>query len=108
MVPLANPTPVSQSLLALADPVTPTEVFRFAAPCARSLCPHFADEQCHLAQRVRRMLPVVSDELPYCTIRSECRWWQQEGQDACHRCPQVVTSNYYPSTVMVNVAGPQT
>ena len=30
---LASPPPVTEELLALRRPVTPTEVFRFAAPC---------------------------------------------------------------------------
>ena len=50
---LATPAPVSDELLKLADPVSPDEVFRIAAPCACSGCGHFDSEEssCRLAQR---------------------------------------------------------
>jgi hypothetical protein len=80
--------PVTPEILALAQPVTPTEVFRFAASCAEKECVHF-------------------DILPPCRIRQNCRWWLQEGKAACLRCPQVVTDNYNPSETFVKVAEPE-
>jgi hypothetical protein len=35
----------------------------------------------------------VVDALPRCLIRPACRWFQQEGKEACVRCPQVVTES---------------
>jgi hypothetical protein len=40
---LVEPQPVTEELLALSAPVAPTEVFRFAAPCATSACQRFAE-----------------------------------------------------------------
>jgi hypothetical protein len=108
MVPFATPQPVTDQLLALADPVTPTEVFRFAAPCMGSGCVHFAEGKCRLATRVVTLLPPVTERLPRCAIRLHCRWWRQEGRAACLRCPQVVTANYHPSEAMRLAADPTT
>jgi len=67
--------PVTDELLALAEPVTPTEVFRFAASCAEDKCAHFDGVNCRLAQRIVQGLPEVTDTLPPCRIRQSCRWW---------------------------------
>ena len=74
---LAEPLPVTPDLVALAEPVEPTEVFRFGAPCAE-------------------VEPVVAS-LPPCRLRAHCRWWREAGPDACRRCPLVVTSSWNPS-----------
>jgi hypothetical protein len=89
--------PVSNELLAAAAPLKPTEVFRFAAHCEGKACRHFDGTNCNLATRIVQILPAVVDALPACLIRPTCRWYQQEGRDACMRCPQVVTESYEPS-----------
>lgn len=102
---LTEPQPVSDELLALSGPVRPTEVFRFAAPCAMSQCRHFDGADCRLVQRTVQLLPEAVGRLPPCRLRPQCRWWQQEGRAACLRCPQVVTENYAPSEVEREAAG---
>jgi hypothetical protein len=106
VMPLATALPVTDGLLKLCDPVTPTEVFRFAAPCLGGGCVHFQGSKCLLAQRIVTMLPSVTRELPTCSIRGSCRWWLQEGADACVRCLQIVTDNYNPSEQMRKAAYP--
>jgi hypothetical protein len=86
-----KPKQVTEGLLALTEPVKPTEVFRFAATCMGSGCVHFDGTNCRLVQQVVENLPTVAEMLPPCHIRSSCRWYQQEGKAACLRCPQVVT-----------------
>nr|AVH79579.1 hypothetical protein [Nostoc sp. PCC 9448] len=103
---LKEQLPVTDELLAKADPVTPTEIFRTAAPCATQKCQHFDGQNCRLATRVAEKLPTVVAELPPCSIRRDCRWWQQEGKAACLRCPQVITDNYNPSQLIQAVALP--
>jgi hypothetical protein len=95
---LPAPLPVTDELMQLAKPVRPGEVFRMAAPCACRGCGHFAPEasQCRLAAKIVQQRPSVVDTLPPCSIRPECRWWQQEGKAACFRCPQVVTERFTP------------
>ena len=103
---LKQPQPVTDELLAKASPVTPTEIFRTAAPCAVKDCLHFNGKDCRLVQRIVEKLLVVVEELPPCSIRRDCRWWQQEGKAACMRCPQVITDNYNPSELVREVATP--
>jgi len=103
---LARPLPVSEDLLKLAAPVEPTEVFRFAAPCANGACVHFRTGSCQLAAKVVKLLAPTTDSLPYCTIRADCRWYRQEGRAACLRCPQVVTDNVLPNAAMRRAADP--
>lgn len=103
---LKQALPVTEELMAKASPVTPAEVFRTAAPCAESKCQHFDGSDCRLAMRIVENLPTVADELSPCSIRQDCRWWQQEGKAACMRCPQVITDNYNPSELFSQVAQP--
>jgi hypothetical protein len=103
---LDEPAPVTESLLSLAGPVKPTEVFRLAAPCVESKCCHFDGQDCRLVTRIVQILPAVVDSLPACVIRKECRWFQQEGRPACMRCPQVLTLNCAASDDMVRAATP--
>jgi hypothetical protein len=104
---LADVQPVTEEVLAAAGPVKPTEIFRFAAPCAGTSCVHFDGWDCRLAQRIATLVPAVVDVLPNCRIRPECRWWQQEGKAACLRCPLVVTENYQPSEELRSAATPE-
>jgi hypothetical protein len=103
---LMSAAEVSDELLALAGPVEPTEVFRFAAPCARGGCQHFYGSSCRLAGKVVAMLPTVTEEAPPCRIRPRCQWWRQEGVAACRRCPQIVTQDYTASRVLRDAADP--
>lgn len=106
LVHLAEPQPASEELLALSAPVQPTEVFRFAAPCAGHACKHFDGSKCRLAQKIVQMLPTAVEMLPPCRLRPNCRWWQQEGKAACMRCPQIVRDSYSPSEKLRNAANP--
>jgi hypothetical protein len=94
---LKHPVPVTDELMARTSPVTPSEIFRTAASCAESGCQHFNGKDCRLAMRIVETLPDVVTALPPCSIRRDCRWWQQEGRAACMRCPQIITDDYAPS-----------
>ena len=92
-----QPLPVTDELTSVSSPVTPTEVFRISAECAGNGCKHFDGQNCRLATRIANQLPVVTEVLPPCPIRRDCRWWQQEGKSACMRCPQIITDHYNSS-----------
>jgi hypothetical protein len=94
---LAVPRPVAGEPLVATLPVHPTEVFRIAAPCAGTACQHFDGANCTLVTRTVQLLPPVSSDAPPCAIRQTCRWWMQEGKQACVRCPQIVTRMYEPT-----------
>ncbi|OZH53562.1 nitrogen fixation protein [Hydrocoleum sp. CS-953] len=103
---LKQPVAITEELIAKASPVTPGEIFRTAASCEESGCQHFNGKDCRLAMRIVEKLPVVAEDLPPCSIRRNCRWWQQEGKAACRRCPQVVTDDYAPSEQLRQAAVP--
>lgn len=88
---VAEHVPLTDDLLALTQPVSPSRVLRIAARCEENTCTHFDGVNCRLAARIVQLLPAVSDVLPACLIRAECRWYRQEGRAACLRCPQIVT-----------------
>lgn len=103
---LEEPQPVSDDLLALTGSVEHTEIFRFAARCEEKSCCHFDGANCLLATRIVQLLPAVVEGLPPCKIRATCRWFQQEGREACFRCPQIVTQVYTESEQLNRVAMP--
>jgi hypothetical protein len=103
---LVQPLPVTDELLALTEPASPLAVFRTAAPCAASACLHFAAGRCRLASRIVEELPAAVDGLPACRIRPSCRWWQQEGKDACLRCPLIVTETVNPTERLRHATDP--
>lgn len=88
---LNEEVPVTAELLEQAGPADPNTVFRIAAHCEEKRCTHFDGRDCNLARRIVQILPAVVDALPVCLIRGTCRWYVQEGREACLRCPQVVT-----------------
>ncbi len=101
---LKKAQPLTDELIALAAPVTPAEVFRTATTCVANKCIHFDGTNCRLAERVVEKMPVVEQQLPACSIRKDCRWFQQEGKAACMRCPQVITDNYNASELIREVS----
>jgi hypothetical protein len=105
---LDEPTPVTEKLLSLTAPVEPTEVFRFAAPCAESGCQHFDGSTCRLAGKVSQTVPTSITRLPACSIRPSCRWWREQGKAACMRCPFIVTKAYAPSDELRVASDPAT
>ena len=105
---LTEPQPVTLDLLALAEPVEPTEVFRFGAPCAESSCQHYAAGECQLGRKLSEDVPVAADRVPPCQLRPRCRWWQERGPAACMRCPMVVTTSYAPTDALRAAADPAT
>jgi hypothetical protein len=91
------PEPLTPALIAAADPCTPREVFRIAAVCVKGACRHWrdgrdgaeGDGRCSLVERVVDAFP--PSELQPCGIRQVCRWFNQEGAQACRVCPGVAT-----------------
>ena len=97
--------PTTPEVLAQAAPLKPTEVFRLAATCQEDLCPYFDGSDCRLATRIVQILPAVVNALPPCIIRRECRWYFQEGGNACKRCPAITTVSYDLSEQALEVSG---
>jgi hypothetical protein len=102
---LTEVLPATPDLLAAAAPAKPTEVFRAAAPCVERGCQHFDGAKCQLAARITSMLDPVVSALPRCAIRRTCRWFRQEGREACLRCPQVATEQRNAGELQHAIAG---
>jgi hypothetical protein len=99
---------VDDTIEGLAAPVDPREVFRFSAPCAETRCIHFEDARCSLAERIVATPVEIDLRAPKCAIRPRCRWWNEQGLEACKRCPMVITLDYAPSTAMTKAASKST
>jgi hypothetical protein len=102
---LTEPLAATPKLLGAAAPAKPTQIFRAAAPCSEHACKHFDGANCLLAARITAMLDPVVSTLPRCAIRPVCRWFHQEGREACLRCPQITTEQRNPSDLDRAVAG---
>jgi hypothetical protein len=87
--------PLEPEMLAAAAPARPAEVFRFTARCREGACAQFQDGSCRVGAAVAAHLePVEAFALPRCGIRADCRWWHEQGVNACRRCPTVVTEDH--------------
>jgi hypothetical protein len=76
----------------------PETRFRFAQPCVEGACHHWTGHACGLIGRVRRALDDAGETAgatapPRCSIRHACRWFAQDGLDACRACPLVITED---------------
>ena len=98
---IEKPVPVTEGLLALTGTVPPTQVLRIAAPCQENACCHFDGTDCRLATKLVQLIPVVTQSLPPCRIRPDCRWFIQEGRAACMVCPQIVTYSLNPEELAI-------
>ena len=103
---IEKPVPVTAEILALTGEVPPTQVLRIAAPCQENACCHFDGTDCRLATKLVQLMPAVTQSLPPCRIRPDCRWFIQEGRAACAVCPQIVTYSVNPSEELAIAATP--
>jgi hypothetical protein len=75
----------------------PETRYRFSSPCIGSACQQWAHGGCSLPTSLASLLSLPlspTDELPACSIRSQCRWFAQHADAACRTCPLVVTKGY--------------
>lgn len=89
---LAKGVDLPEELLATPEGIAPTRVFRFTGTCKEGACQQFANGNCQLGKTIDRLLAPVSDNVPACTIRGECRWFAENGSAICLKCPQIVTT----------------
>lgn len=77
---------------------SPEKRFRFAGKCIKSGCKQWDTDRCGVIDSVLEFAPAINGEfeLPECSIRPQCRWFQQNGAKACQICPEVVTDAREP------------
>ena len=70
----------------------PDKRFRFASKCVEGNCPYWKKNQCNLIDVMVGVLgsDASQNQLPACSIRNECRWFDQYGSQACHVCPEII------------------
>lgn len=93
---LLTPIPIDDRFIELAQRQGSVEArFRLASPCQQARCAHW-NGHCELigelqeAGAARSVIPEQSVLRP-CGIRSSCRWYRQEGGEACAVCSIVVS-----------------
>ncbi len=91
LIQLPTLIPITRKAFDLAAPFQPSEIFRIAAPCIGGQCKNFGESLCHLGKAVATESEPQT-ELPTCVIRPSCRWWHENGPDACWGCLRVVTN----------------
>jgi len=79
---------------------TPERRFRFVNPCAECGCRQWTGTRCGVIDRTMEQLAGGETEnLPRCGIRPHCRWFRQNGADACRVCSLVITDTREPAQV---------
>ena len=65
--------------------------FRFTGKCVERGCAQWDKEEsrCSLSQKVQNLDNHKETELFFCPIRSQCRWFSQDGKEACFSCNEV-------------------
>lgn len=70
----------------------PERFYRFSSPCVQNGCRQWAGGNCTVIKRVLDAgVENLPPDAPACIIRSTCRWYHQEGVQACYVCPLVIT-----------------
>ena len=92
---LPKALPIDESFIANAkeNDVLPERRFRFAGKCVKSGCHNWNKNGCGVAIRLMHFLEQETflEPIPDCSIRKECRWFKQEGDNICKICPKLVT-----------------
>jgi hypothetical protein len=82
------PHNVDRELLGRLGP-DPEARFRFAQPCIETSCKNWTGNNCALIERLTSDQEPPRSELPVCSIRPQCRWFDERGPNACAVCPRV-------------------
>ncbi len=67
--------------------------FRFSSLCVEKGCAQWDGSKCGVIEKLLDLAPDLGDVLPECSIREECRWFEQRGAEACRVCPYVITDS---------------
>ncbi len=90
------PLPVTDGFIkSVAEAGDPEKRFRFSNKCVKSGCSQWTGTRCGVIDKVMDGIEsrYWKNHLPDCSIRDTCRWFSQNGADACRVCPLVVTDS---------------
>ena len=91
---LPQPLQLDDTFIEIASQTAPAEQkFRFTNKCIEAGCAQWTGSRCGVSDQIVSVIDqlVTQHELPACGIRPSCRWFRQNGADACRVCPYVVT-----------------
>ena len=90
-------------IAAVSQTDSPERMFRFASPCRQNGCQQWTGKRCGVVDVMLKANPHIQgeEELPQCSIRSQCRWFDQEGARACALCPSIITDSRPSSSELV-------
>lgn len=92
---LPQTLPIDESFIEKVkrDPIAAEQKFRFVNKCIEGGCAQWTGKSCGVVEKLITHLDSipVKEELPRCSIRSNCRWYRQRGADACKLCVYVIT-----------------
>jgi hypothetical protein len=93
---IETPITIDEDFFATVESAGELErAFRFSTPCIQNGCKQWKDGNCTVIQRIIAADPAwpqQQPQLPACSIRATCRWYAQEGAEACAYC-RVITTN---------------
>ncbi|MDR6405064.1 MULTISPECIES: hypothetical protein [Chryseobacterium] len=91
-VQFITPLTVTEDFLELnKDQNSLEQRFRFTGKCVEKGCAQWNNEEskCSLSQKVQNFNTNQQAELFFCPIRSQCRWFFQDGKEACFSCNEI-------------------
>jgi hypothetical protein len=91
---LRKPMQVDQHFVDIASQGRrPESRFRFSNKCIKCGCAQWTGSRCGIIDKILDNVqdPPQQGSLPECAIRPNCRWFNQQGANACKICPFVIT-----------------
>jgi hypothetical protein len=80
--------------IAQAGSRVPEKRFRFAGPCQSCKCSNWNKGDCEIVELAVAWPGERSErDLPDCSIRPDCKWYLQRGDEACRVCPEITTQD---------------
>lgn len=89
---LPEPIPIDKTFVEEAAKGRPAEErFRFSGNCAKGGCHQWDGHQCGLVGKIVKALDrSLEGSLQPCPIRERCRWFAQQGAQACANCNEII------------------
>lgn len=74
---------------------SPEKRFRFSNKCVQGSCKQWSVNRCGVIDQLIEVFGPKDEplKLPNCSIRSQCRWYDQHGGRACVVCPETITNS---------------
>lgn len=65
--------------------------FRFTGKCVEKGCSQWNNEEskCSLSKKIQDLDNERVQKLSFCPIRTQCRWYFQDGEKACFSCNEI-------------------